>query len=478
MKRIAWPLTIAVAAVSYGYVLSPNWMIGSWKSDMAILGAAERLLSWPSLLVAAGALALALGLRWHRALARAVAPYSGADPRIGRYPSVTMVRPVRGKDVGAEDNFRAALDTGYPGEVETLFVFDDHDDPGLPVARKVVAEHRAAGRPGRAEVLVAGAPPPGRTGKLNAMIVGEERASGELIGFGDSDTRPDHHVLRGVVEALMTTPGAGSAFAPVLVDQPAQAAGDALYAIMQNAMYSPLAAHAAGPTRTLPFIMGQLMVFKRSALQAIGGVRAAQGQLVDDMAIGKAMHEAGYLNVMSRKPLHIATGGMTLREFMPVYRRWMAFSKNGLPLSFTWRQWMTGVAFYGSLVLALIAWAVGGPWAAAPSLATFALVGASQLVLQRRYGGAPVPARLWWTAWAVFVLAPVILVSNLFRRNVNWRGRVYTLDRAAALAPAVTPFVPVAARPAFSDEPSFGDAPTGQWPVESSLPSLSRHQAA
>ena len=28
----------------------------------------------------------------------------------------------------------------------------------------------------------------------------------------------------------------------------------------------------------------------------------------------------------------------------------MLFSKNGLPLSFTWRQWMTGLAFYGALV--------------------------------------------------------------------------------------------------------------------------------
>ena len=50
-----------------------------------------------------------------------------------------MIRPVRGKDVGAEDNFAAALDTGYPGDVETLFVFDDDNDPGLPVAREVVA---------------------------------------------------------------------------------------------------------------------------------------------------------------------------------------------------------------------------------------------------------------------------------------------------------------------------------------------------
>jgi ceramide glucosyltransferase len=416
------------------------------------------LTSWPVLVAIAGTIVLVAVWRWHRRLAEAIAPGAGEPARPRRYPSVTMVRPVRGKDVGAEENFRAALDTGYPGEVETLFVFDDEDDPGLPVAERVVREHRLAGRPGRAEVLVAGAPPPGRTGKLNAMMVGEEHAASTLVGFGDSDTRPDHAVLRGVVDALLATPGAGAAFAPVVVNQPPRAAGDALYAIMQNALYSPLAANAAGESRTLPFIMGQLMVFKRSALRAIGGVRAAQGQLVDDMALGKALHRAGFKNVMSRRPLHIATGGMTLREFLPVYRRWMAFSKNGLPLSFTWRQWMTGAAFYGALILAGIGFAVGGLAAALPSLLALALVGWSQLSLQERYGGAPIPSRLAWTAWAVFLLAPAILLWSLFRRHVDWRGRVYALNAAAALAPAFAGLdAPAANEHGFAD---FDDEPT------------------
>jgi ceramide glucosyltransferase len=432
MTRNALLLTLGGSAGLFAYVLS--------GSDFLSHG-----LSLGGFFAALGALVLLSAWRWHRRLAKAIAPTGEGARTLNWYPSVTVVRPVRGRDVGAEDNFRAALDTGYPGEVETLFIFDDHNDPGLPVARAVVAEHRAAGRPGRADVIVAGAPPPGRTGKLNAMIVGAERASGWLIGFGDSDTRPDHQVLRGVVETLMTTKRAGAAFAPVLVNQPARAAGDALYALMQNALYSPLAAYAAGEQRTLPFIMGQLMVFKREALDAIGGVRSVQGQLVDDMAIGKRIHEAGYKNVMSRAPLHIATGGMSLREFIPVFKRWMMFSKNGLPLSFTWRQWVTGVQFAAALALSVAGLLSAQPLAALPALAALALVGWSQLALQRLYGGAAMPPRLAWTAWGVFLIAPAVLVSNMLRRNVNWRGRVYQLNGAAALAPAAAPTAPVVA---------------------------------
>jgi ceramide glucosyltransferase len=388
---------------------------------------------------AIGSIVLVLTVAWHRALSRAIAPRSQQPSRRRRYPSVTVIRPVRGKDVGAAENFTAALDTGYPGEVETLFIFDDDQDPGLPVAREVVAKHRASGRPGTADVIVAGAPPPGRTGKLNAMVVGQREARGELIAFGDSDTRPDHNVLRGVVDTLLASPDNGSAFAPVLVHKPAQAGGDVLYALMQNALYSPLAAFASGEGRELPFIMGQLMVFRRDALQAIGGVESAQGQLVDDMAIGKRVYEAGYKNVMSRIPLHIATGGMTLRQFLPVFRRWMSFSRNGLPTSFVWRQWLQGAGFFISLIAMIAALATGNTLVALAPAAALTAQSASLFILQRRYGGAPIPARWFWTPVAFFLIAPVILLQNALKRKVEWRGREYKLGKSDALAVTAPP---------------------------------------
>ena len=452
--RLLSGVILTLSAIAFAYAVDPSLFA---QLPMPTAG------GW---LLGAGVVLLGLVWRWHSMMSRAVAPHAGEPAHASRYPSVTVIRPVRGKDVGAEDNFRAALDTGYPGEVETLFVFDDDNDPGLPLAREVVAAHMASGRAGTAGVIVAGAPPAGFTGKLNAMIAGERRAKNELIAFGDSDTRPDKQVLRGVVDALLSRPRAGSAFAPVLVYQPAQFAGDALYAFMQNAMYSPLAAHASGPSRTLPFIMGQLMVFRRQALASIGGVSAAKGQLVDDMAIGRALHEAGWENVMSRKPLHIATGGMTLREFIPVYRRWMSFSKNGLPLSFTWRQWLAGASFFIALFLSLGALAVGGVRAAVPSLAALFLVGDSLLLLHKRYGGSPIPLRLAWAAWGVFIISPYVLATNLLKRKVEWRGRSYDLAHGDALAAIPAP---MHAEPAVMDHDAGEEWPTTERPAPQHL---------
>lgn len=380
----------------------------------------------------AGTLVLLAAAVWYARLRSAIAAPPPVTPP-PRYPSLSVVRPVRGRDPGAEANLRAALTTGYPGPVETLFIFDDEADPGLPLARRVVAEHRAAARSGHAEVLVAGPPPPARTGKLNAMALGERHATGELIAFGDSDTRPDPHVLPGVVAALLSDPNAGAAFAPVLVPTPPRAAGDALYALMLNALYSPLAAYSAGPRRELPFIMGQLMVFRRPALQAIGGVLCAHGQFVDDMHLGAQLHRAGYHNRLSRAVLHIHTEAMSLRAFLPVCRRWLSFSRSGLPWSFTRRQWWLGLLFYLALALLLLALRSPQPLAGLPAALALAFIGWSQLALHHSIGGGRMPARLWWTGWGIFLIAPIAAAWNLLDHHVEWRGRRYQLDPQATL---------------------------------------------
>jgi hypothetical protein len=189
------------------------------------------------------------------------------------------------------------------------------------------------------------------------------------------------------------------------------------------------------------------MVFRREALQAIGGVECAQGQLVDDMAIGKHVYEAGYKNVMSRAPLHIATGGMSFRQFLPVYRRWMMFSRNGLPFSFTWPQYLQGAEFFTAF-LATLAGLVSGHALAAlvPATALLALA-TSLVILQRGYGGESIPSKYLWAPFAFYLVSPVVLLQNTLKKKVEWRGRAYDVTATAALAPAPLAATTAAAGP-------------------------------
>jgi ceramide glucosyltransferase len=370
----------------------------------------------------------------HRAQSRGIAEARRERRRLAQFPSISVIRPVRGADVGAAENYAAALDTGYPGEVETIFIFDEADDPGYPIAEKAIADHRARGGHGSVEILVAGAPPHGVTGKLHAMIVGEEHAQHELVAFGDSDTRPDHEVLRATVETLLTTPHAGCAFAPVVANQPADRAGDVGYATMLNMWYGASVATASRRTGDLPFIMGQLMVFRRECLRDIGGVACATGELVDDMAIGRCVAKAGWRNIMAPHPLHIATGGMSYGEFLKLSRRWMLFGRNGLPFEFTKPMWLRGIEFWvatAALALALVTQHWLAALAPAAALAVFET---SLLLINKQFGGAPVSWKHLWVPFALPVIAPVQLGYGLVNKKVDWRGRAYDLDAHARLA--------------------------------------------
>jgi ceramide glucosyltransferase len=356
---------------------------------------------------------------------------------LAHYPSLSIVRPIRGLDPGAKENLDAALDNGYPGEIETLFVFDDEDEPALPLARAAIAEHERSRRPGSARVIIAGPPQHNRTGKLNAMIAGASVARGDLIGFADSDIRPDRDALRKLVELLLGSPRAGDVFAPVSVSEPAQALGDVGYALMLNALYSP-EVHVLSQRRgEVPFIMGQLMIFRRETLSAIGGLDCAAGQLVDDMHIGQCVAAKGYKNIMATEPVRIIDWGMSWSEFARTYRRWIAFSRTGLSMTFFLGAAQPYIVFWIGLLGLLGALSAGLPLTAALCGLLMGAACVGVLVLNRAAGGTELPWRYVYGPFLVMLGGPFILLAQFLWPQVKWRGRTYGLNARARLASSV-----------------------------------------
>jgi ceramide glucosyltransferase len=380
----------------------------------------------------AAALLLLHAAAWHLVFARAMSRPDPPSVLPERYPSVTMIRPVKGEDPGQMENFRAALDHGYPGEVETIFAFDDERDPGFPNAVRAVEEHRRAGGGGTARVITTGHPPDGVTGKQNAMIVAFAEAGGELVGFGDSDSRPGRQILRTLVETLLADARNGCTFAPVVIPGAYLRSGDVAYAVMLNAFYGSAAALAAGRDGILPFAMGQIMLFRRDALEAIGGLECARGQLVDDMHLGARVDEAGFRNIMIAGPLPIITGGWSLSRWLPVCRRWLLFTRNGLRAGFLWPQWASGAGYFASLALALGAAVAGLAAPAALAGAAVAFHGWSVADLHRRRGAPPIPVWAWWMPWGLYLVWAGVMLT-LVHPRVRWRGRSYRLGSSARL---------------------------------------------
>jgi ceramide glucosyltransferase len=384
-------------------------------------------------LLGLGLCAEALRSHWQQRQALRPRPQTSG---LRRFPSVSVIRPIRGLDTEAEDNIRAALEHGYPGEVETLFIFDDENEPALPLVHQAIEEFHRSGRSGRAQVYFCGQPPAGQTGKLNAMITGLKHAQGELIAFVDSDVRQDQVALKAVVQTLLTSPGAGAAFAPVIVTKNPCTVGDTGYALMLNGLYGPAAACVtAHSDNTMPFIMGQFMVFKRETLKAIGGLESAEGQLVDDMFLGQRVMAAGLRNVVSPHPVAIIQQGLGFREFMRIFIRWITFSRSGLPgKDFKLISWLRGIVFWLGLILAGLSLSLGFLWPALCGALAALAISWSINGLHHSIGGEKLPLRYCWVSFAILLFSPLVYLTVHAQSEVIWRGRVYHLDKDSRLA--------------------------------------------
>jgi ceramide glucosyltransferase len=347
-----------------------------------------------------------------------------------RWPSITLLRPIRGPDPGCAENTRALLEQDYPGTLELIFLFDSVADPSLEVVSELLRTH-PRGQLGK--VRVVGPPPGGVTGKLNAMIQGAAHAHGELIAVSDSDTRPPADLVRRLVDALLEHPRAAATFAPIATQAPPQSSGEAAYALLVNAWYGPAASRAAAPSGKLPFIMGELMVWRREALDAIGGFESAQGQLVDDMFLGARARELGYENFTVPWRLPVVTEPQSLPTFFRLFRRWVAFSASGLPPRFVLGNWLRGAANLAALVALVGALAERELlWALVP-FAALALWTGLQSATYARYAGHHIPLRYLWVSPLLPLVGMLIAISVQLWPRVEWRGRVYALDRKAHL---------------------------------------------
>lgn len=351
------------------------------------------------------------------------------------YPSLTVIRPIKGIDSGLRENVIAGFQDDYPGELETLFVFDDEEDPAVRIVREVIKERKAEGLFADAQILFSGQPPRNRTGKLNAMIEAMASAHHTLIAFVDSDIRQAPGDLSRLVATLLGDDGAGSAFPTVVSAATPHTLGDVGYAVMVNGLYEPSAlATAHRANGTLPFIMGHMMVLRREAIEAIGGLETAEGQLVDDMYLGRRMVEEGYRNLLSPKPVAIIQQDCSFEEFVGILVRWIAFSMSGLPFWTTkLPHALTGFALWGGII------ATG--YGISQGLIAISLLGFVTAIsvpitinnLHFRMSNQPIPWRFAWGSMIIWLAAPMIYAQIWIRREVNWRGRRYRLNLQSRL---------------------------------------------
>ncbi len=208
------------------------------------------------------------------------------EPLPANPPRVSLLIPARNEQDNLEVLLPSLIAQDYP-DLE-IIVLNDHSTDGT----RAVADRFAATHP-NLRAIEGGPLEPGWMGKPNACRQLAEAAAGELLLFTDADTiwKPNGTSL--VVKAFQSTG------ADALSAWPEQILQGNLSRLMQPFMAWSLVGLlpiSLVPDPRFPDVVsanGQLIAFKRACFDKIHGFEAGRANVLEDMAMAKAVNRAG-----------------------------------------------------------------------------------------------------------------------------------------------------------------------------------------
>jgi len=358
-------------------------------------------------------------LFWTRG--RALPAAARAAPR-----GVSVLIPARDEAANIERTVRAA--DAVRGPVTEILVYDDCSTDGTSdVLARLQAELP------RLRVVRGDGLPAGWVGKPYALHRLSALARGELLLNIDADVtlREDGLLL---LLSLLGSPEEvpGGLGAALVTAVPRQRTGSFVEKMMMPLLHLSYVAWLPMPliyrTRD-PRVLaanGQLLLVRRSALEAVGGWARVQAELVDDMALCRAVKASGQRVVF-------ADGDQMAdcRMYGDAASLWRGFSKNfyegvgGHPLALIVVLALHLLLFVVPYLALLLAVLLGAGGLAAAAAAGVLVNLSLRLIMALRYRHSPLSVLLH--PIAVLLMMGVLINSFRWSRRgeIRWRGRSY-----------------------------------------------------
>lgn len=201
-------------------------------------------------------------------------------------PSVSVLVPARDEEQRIGRCVESLLAQDYPN-FEVL-VYDDHSCDGtLAILQKLAAHYPRL-------TILSGADGPGNQGgKPYACAQMAERAAGELLFFTDADTVHAPAMLQQTVTALV---GQQADLLTGFPRQQVRSWGEKLLVPFFGwacTCFVPLWLAYRLRLPALSCAVGQMLLFRRAAYDAIGGHAGMPGEIVEDLALARKTKAAG-----------------------------------------------------------------------------------------------------------------------------------------------------------------------------------------
>ncbi len=342
-------------------------------------------------------------------------------------PPISCLKPIRGLDDDAYENYASFCRQNYP-EYEILFCVDP-DDPALPVLEKLIADF-----PERKIRLLFGSGRNAINDKIARLVrlVGE--AQYDLLVITDGDIRVGPDYLRAVAHPFRD-PKVGGATALYVSTEETTFVQELQSIGMISDFFAGI--FVAWQLDGVKFMFGQSIVTTKQRLAGFGGYETIENRPADDLNVGRLVAEQAEVKLLPYIVKSVADF-RSLKDLFYKRVRWMTVMR------LVRRRGHQGLVFTWGLIWALIAVAVR------PTLPVVIGYLGSYIVLR---------VLLTWTIgihgmrqnglWPKMLLIPLwdlvaflIWVASFGRSTIRWRGYDYYIRDGILVPvnPAKTPF--------------------------------------
>lgn len=345
----------------------------------------------------------------------------------GFTPPISNLKPVRGLDPDAYENFASFCRQDYP-EYELIFCVGDREDPALPMIDRLKREF-----PERPIRVLFGSGRDATNDKVAKLARMVNEATHEHVVISDSDVRVRPDYLRKVIAPLSDPRiGAVTCFYRS-IDESSFA--DYLQSVgMMSDFYAGIV--VAWQLDGVKFALGPTIATTRERLAAFGGYESIENRPADDLLVGRLIADQGVEVELSRHTIETVADYHSIKDLVFKRLRWITVMRYMRP----WGHF--GLAFTHGLPWALAAIALHPTWTiAAAYLGVYLAMRCAITAMIAMWG---LKQRSYWKRMLLIpiwdAMAFAIWLVSFGCRSIRWRGSDYYI-RGGTLVPvnALTP---------------------------------------
>jgi glycosyltransferase involved in cell wall biosynthesis len=337
-------------------------------------------------------------------------------------PRVSVIAAARDEERHIETAVEALLAQSYP-DYELIVIDDRSTDRTADILARLAARHP------NLRVVSVSQLPAGWLGKINAMRVGAEHATGELLLFTDADVILRPHALSRAVRLLQAEQADHVTVVPDMIS-PTWALALVVNYFMMWGFLSLRAWKTRDPRSSAYAGIGAFNLVRADAYRAVGGHSRISLRPDDDLMLGKLLKDAGRRQIVA-----IGDGEVSVEWYRTLGELARGLRKNSFA-GVRYSLLLVIAAVLGNIALAV--WPFAAIWlTSGMERSLYAIAAAVQMV---GYGGAawgrhmkPWLAVLYPLSAILFIAIFAAAVFRTLRRGgIEWRGTFYSLDELRA----------------------------------------------